>query len=474
MFTLTPVSIDISDYLYSEEIVTTQSSQSRISNYLNSEKLAKPKWYGNALQNFGLKAGDEVAQSALDSFLTQTSLSITGKTKKDPRAKKQSADQRPRTDKKDKEKKALELGFAAPKGVSSLVALVHASMKQKLIDGFDEAVRYAIDEVQKRAVYARRRKGGLMHEKAKGLVCAIFTHLTSRAVDPHLHAHVIAITKNMPRFDGTFGNLEERFIYQIQREIRLIFTARLAENVRQLGFDTRHENGTFEIVGIPDGLKIEWSKRRRQVLNEMQKKKMCGPHAASIAARNTRAPKKVHNIEELFDKWEKEAQELGVDVDKIRCLHERGIGLHISDDELLEFPELSVEFLSSKLVENKSVFTQNDVYMMASGLALRSGQSINVALNIADKLLESDLVIELESKSRFKKEFTTQEILKREKQLVRTAKELSSNDFKNVFSLQGLLEAEQLNQITLSEEQRAVVIDSTSKNMLTLINGSAG
>ncbi|MAF74841.1 MAG: hypothetical protein CMF17_03105 [Idiomarinaceae bacterium] len=476
MFTLTPVSIDISDYLYSEEIVATQSKQSRISDYLTGEQLSKPKWYGNALHDFGLKAGDEVAQSALDSFLAQTSLSTLdkGTPKKASRVKKQSDRQRRSKDQKDKEKKALELGFAAPKGVSSLVALVHALMKQKLLDGFDEAVRYTLDEVQKRAVYARRGKGGLIHEKAKGFVCAIFTHLTSRAVDPHLHAHVVAITKNMPRYDGSFGNIEERFIYQIQREIRLIFTARLAENVRQLGFDTRYENGTFEIVGIPEALKIEWSKRRLQVLTEMQQKGMSGPNAASIAARNTRAPKKVHKIEELFEKWKNDAEQLGVEVAEIQCLHERGIGLHISDDELLEFPELSVEFLSSKLVEKKSVFTQIDVYVMASELALRSGQSINFALNIADKLLESDLVIELDSKSRFKKEFTTKEILRREKQLIRTAQALSCNDFKNVFSMQALIEAEQLKQITLSEEQRSAVIEATSNNMLSLINGSAG
>lgn len=475
MFTLTPVSIDISDYLYNEEIVTSSTSPSDITAYLNAEKLAKPTWYGNALQDFGLRAGDEVEQAALDRFLLQKTFSgDVDKAVRRNKKKKQSARQRKRKEKKEKEKKALELGFAAPKGVSSLFALVHASMKQKLLDGFTEAVRYAIDEVQKRAVYARRSKGGLIHEKAKGLVCAIFTHLTSRAVDPHLHAHVVAITKNMPRFDGTFGSIEERFIYQIQREIRLIFTARLAENVRKLGFDTQYKNGTFEIIGIPDELNIKWSTRRIQVLTEMEQKGMHGPHAASIAARNTRAPKKVHQIGELFTKWENEAAGFGVDVDEIKCLHQRGIGLHICDDHLLGFPELSVEFLSSKLVENKSVFTQNDVYVMASELALRSGQSINVALNVADELLESEFVIELDSKSRFKREFTTKEIVRDEQQMVRTAQELSCNLFKDVFSVQALHEAEQFNNITLSEEQREAVIEATSNNMLSLINGSAG
>jgi conjugative relaxase-like TrwC/TraI family protein len=475
MYTLTPVSIAITDYLYSEETVTVGDPK-KLTNYLSMDSLSVPTWYGKALTHFGLQAGDAVDKKILEWLLSLSNPSSNLPNSKSKRPVKRAGRKSKyiKSKKKEKQKCAIELGFGVPKSYSSLFALAPSEIKQKLIDGVHDAVKYTLNEVEARSAFMRRGKGGHRHEKANGLVFAIFTHITSRAVDPHIHAHVVAITKNSPRFDGTFGALEERYFYMSQKEMGLIFQARLAENVRALGYDTIFKDGSFEIVGIPDSLISCWSKRRIQVVKEMIKKNMIGPNAGNIAARNTRAKKKVHHVEKLFEQWEQEAIELGIDINDIKCLNQKSFGIHINDENLLEFPELSAEFLSTKLVENKSVFTERNAYEQAASLALKSGQSITVALNAVDELLNSDLVVELEAASRFTREFTTPPLLKLERQLIRHAKSLSKSSFKSALTKDELIKFEILSGLSLSEEQKEAVLGATDNRMLAIINGSAG
>ncbi|MEC8484345.1 MAG: AAA family ATPase, partial [Pseudomonadota bacterium] len=189
---------------------------------------------------------------------------------------------------------------------------------------------------------------------------------------------------------------------------------------------------------------------------------------------NTRAKKKACDIDELFNRWVEEAASLGFSQCNIEKLRQRSFGMHINDEELCEFPELTVNYLAKNLVQKTSTFSEPQAFKFAVELARKSGQSVNVALNAVDKLLCSNLVVELESHSRYKREFTTKAILKKEYEMIRGAQTLSESKSKDEFGLKELSVAEARCGITLSDEQREAVLTAIDNSKLSVIAGSSG
>ena len=95
---------------------------------------------------------------------------------------------------------------------------------------------------------------------------ALFTHDTSRALDPHLHTHCIV-------FNATFDPVEKRWKalqnYELLRARKFAENAyyhELARELRSFGYRIRNRaRGDFEIEGVPDELCERFSKRHAQI-----------------------------------------------------------------------------------------------------------------------------------------------------------------------------------------------------------------
>jgi conjugative relaxase-like TrwC/TraI family protein len=462
-------------YFVEEELITKTSAQC-YSNYLNSDAVLKPYWYGSGLQSVGLKKGTSVEEEALVKLL-MAHLPKGSRRRFDKLLKKTNQKQR---------KKGIspsngadlsvgvEFVLSAVKSFSILFALETPKQKERLMKAHIKAVEAALDEMESKAAYARRGHGGKTHEKVKGLSFAIYTHVTSRAIDPQAHSHILIPSKFVPRTDGTFGAIEERHLHVWKNKLNKVYLGKLAENVRALGYDTISTETAFEILGIPELLIDLFSKRRNELLLDAEEKGGTSANARNISARNTRAKKKVHNIDDLFSRWVEEAASYNFAIEDIERLRKRSVGLHVNDLELSEFPELTPEFLATKLVETKSSFTEPEAYKYAVDLALKSGQPVAIALKSVELMLVSDLVQELDSSSRFKRDFTTKAILKKEHAVIRDAQRLAENTSAKGLGWDELISIEKQYDIELSHEQRDAVLCAIDKPKLSIINGSAG
>lgn len=462
-------------YFVEEELITKTSAQC-YSNYLSSDAVLKPYWYGNGLQSVGLTKGTSVEEEALVKLLMSHL----------PEGLRRRFDKHLKKTNQKKRKKGIspsngadlsvgvEFVLSAVKSFSILFALETSKQKERLMRAHIKAVEAALDEMESKAAYARRGHGGKIHEKAKGLSFAIYTHVTSRAVDPQVHSHILIPSKFVPRTDGTFGAIEERHLHVWKNELNKVYLGKLAENVRALGYDTISTETAFEILGIPELLIDLFSKRRNELLLDAEEKGGTSANARNISARNTRAKKKVHNIDDLFSRWVEEAASYNFAIEDIERLRKRSVGLHVNDLELSEFPELTPEFLATKLVETKSSFTEPEAYKYAVDLALKSGQPVAIALKSVELMLVSDLVQELDSSSRFKRDFTTKAILKKEHAVIRDAQRLAENTFAKGLGWDELISIEKQYDIELSHEQRDAVLCAIDKPKLSIINGSAG
>src|SRR3984957_1973300 len=78
--------------------------------------------------------------------------------------------------------------FSPPKSVS-IAALVGGD--SRIVEAHNRAVVAALIELEQFAATRVRAEGSLSDRTTANIVCAVFQHDTSRALDPHLHSHCI-------------------------------------------------------------------------------------------------------------------------------------------------------------------------------------------------------------------------------------------------------------------------------------------
>jgi conjugative relaxase-like TrwC/TraI family protein len=201
----------------------------------------------------------------------------------------------------------------APDKTVSLVALV----------GGDDRVAQAHLTAAERAfavleTFATTRNRDRELVATGNLVAARFDHDASRSLDPQLHSHYVIFNMTR-RQDGAWRALESRSLFKAQVLATAIYHAELARELQALGYDIEvYGRGFVRIAGIPEEARTHFSKRRREILVEIARQR--GVKDPEKAALRTRRPKD-HAIdrEELRRAWVAAAQNLGLDLESLKC-----------------------------------------------------------------------------------------------------------------------------------------------------------
>src|SRR5215469_1733425 len=182
--------------------------------------------------------------------------------------------------------------FSAPKSVS-IQALVGGDLR--LIEAHREAVIAALGEIET-YTQARRRRG--QEWVTTGNFAAVrFDHLAVRpsltgtqkgyAPDPQPHTHVV-IANLTQRPDGAWRSLEPLEIYGSQSWATALYRSNLGERVGQLGYgiEISGRRGEWELAGYTRDQIYEFSNRRQDIEQELQRRGLSGalPHRTSPTA----------------------------------------------------------------------------------------------------------------------------------------------------------------------------------------------
>ena len=149
--------------------------------------------------------------------------------------------------------------FSPPKSVS-VVALAGAD--ERIIAAHDHAVWSALRELETFAATRVRAGGGHGDRSTGNFAAALFTHDTSRALDPHLHTHCVV-------FNATFDPVEQRWKalqnYELLRARKFaenVYYHELARQLRSFGYQIRNQaRGDFQIEGVSEEICDRFSKR---------------------------------------------------------------------------------------------------------------------------------------------------------------------------------------------------------------------
>jgi conjugative relaxase-like TrwC/TraI family protein len=230
----------------------------------------------------------------------------------------------------DNKRAAVDLTFSAPKSLSVALELALAKGDTKLAtilqDVHNRAVNDALDKVEQDYAQARITINGKRQKITTGnLLFAKFQHDTSREIDPQLHTHCLAFNFTKDK-QGKYRSLEAKALLCTNKASGLFYRNQLAFYLKEAKIDfeiTNDKLGFLELKGVPKELLKEFSKRAKQVEEEIERQKLKFPNlksskVAQIAKTTSRKgkPKKLDREEVRKINLEQIEKTLGKDGSK--------------------------------------------------------------------------------------------------------------------------------------------------------------
>ncbi len=278
----------------------------------------------------------------------------------------------------------FDLTFKAPKSVSILYGIAGERVADELAVGHEAAVEEALGYLEREACRGRRGKNGVVEVDGRGFIGAAFRHRTSRAGDPLLHTHVV-VANRVQGPDDRWTAPDARYLYRHAKTAGFLYQAALrAELTDRLGLEwSEVDKGTAEVTGFSREVVEHFSRRRAEIVAELEQRGQRSLQAAQTAALATRQGKDYGvPIGRLREQWRARAAEQGIDraaLDRILTPRERG-------------PQAPWDIDLRELTRHASTFTRRDV-LQALAAAHRDGAPADVIEAEADRVLRGPEIV---------------------------------------------------------------------------------
>src|SRR5204862_5317616 len=137
---------------------------------------------------------------------------------------------------------------------------------KRIFTSHARAVQVALEHFEAFAA-TRVRIAGARSERLTGnFAAALFTHETSRALDPHLHTHCIVFNATHDPVENRWKALQNHELLRARKFARNAYYHDLARELQTFGYRIRNQaRGDFQIDGVPEELCERFSKRHAQI-----------------------------------------------------------------------------------------------------------------------------------------------------------------------------------------------------------------
>ena len=200
---------------------------------------------------------------------------------------------------------AYDLTFSAPKSASVLFALGSHEVAAAVVAAHSASVCSAIDYLDRHVVSVRRGTGE--HRAvlaADGSIAGAFTHGVSRALDPHVHTHLV-VANVAHGTDGRWSALDGRSLFAHRAAIGQLYECELRGRLR-IALGVRWERtarGGMEVAGIDPVLIGAFSNRSAELRSALAGRLAPSWREREIVRLTTREPKTASERRELVHRW---------------------------------------------------------------------------------------------------------------------------------------------------------------------------
>ncbi len=212
----------------------------------------------------------------------------------------------------------VDLLFCAPKSVSLLHLLGPREVADAAGAAHEHAVADAVAHLEREGLGVRRSVGGVTrHLGTTGAVAAAFVHRTSRALDPHVHTHLV-VANVVQGVDGVWSAMDTRRLFGHRRPLGAVYDASLRRQLTdRLGAAwERGAGGRWDLAGVDPVMVRLFSRRAASIEEHLLR----GPGARTRAGRQRAAfhaerPDKdaTPTVAGLRQEWRRRAADHGLD-----------------------------------------------------------------------------------------------------------------------------------------------------------------
>ncbi|HTS18492.1 MAG TPA: MobF family relaxase [Verrucomicrobiae bacterium] len=358
----------------------------------------------------------------------------------------------------------FDFTFSPPKSVS-IAALI--GNDPRIVEAHHRAVIAALRELE-RFAGTRVHTGDSITDRTTGnIVCAIFRHDTSRALDPHLHSHCIVFNATRDSVEGRWKALQNFEMLRARKYVENVYYHELVRDLKRWGYqvDTR-PRGDFEIKGVPQELCERFSKRHREIddkTNELlaQNPELADGNVAQIrenVAQKNRAPKRKDiQSSELQTLWTGQISES----ERAAILALKHPPRPRPDESDPRNAETAVMWAEEHLFDRRSVVLEFDLWRHA----LEHVRGQNVTVEDVQEVTQTRDYIRDNGKPY---QVTTKKVLEREWDIVCLAKN-------GIGHFGPLATGRFVSNSSLDQDQRQAVEQIlSSRDFVTLFRGGAG
>jgi len=355
--------------------------------------------------------------------------------------------------------------FSPPKSISLLALLAE---DKRIVEAHSRAIQIALSEFESFAATRVRKNNADGSRLTRNMIAGLFTHDTSRALDPHLHTHCIV-------FNATFDSTEQRWkalqnyeMLRARKFVEAVYYHELIRDLRRFGYGIRNQSrGDFQIEGLTDSLCRRFSKRHEQINEALdallrEKPELAGANLKDLREHLATAERsrkmRDQNINELRHWWE--AQLTPDELKGLRQLS-KGRPATVVANDVGSIAEEAVAWAEEHLFDRRSVVLEHEIWQEAIQHARNQNFSVD---DLKQVTLKRGYIRKPEEPALV----TRREALAREWEIVQAATNGVSAFQPFVVQLPQFAE-------TLSDEQRTALSRLlTSRDFITLFRGGAG
>ena len=353
--------------------------------------------------------------------------------------------------------------FSPPKSVS-IAALINGD--ERIVESHQRAVRVALTEFETFAGTRVRKNKANDSRLTRNVVAALFTHDTSRALDPHLHTHCIVFNATHDLEERRWKALQNHEMLRARKYVEALYYHELAKDLRRFGYRIRDRaRGDFEIEGVSDSLCERFSKRHEQIDEAQSALLRSKPELAEANQKDLREhlataerARKMRDVahDELMRLWS--AQLSQEETSALRRLNNAPAPDSRHEAEAVT---AALDWAEEHIFDRRSVVPEHEVWRQS--LIRARGDNLNIASLKATTRRRDYLRDDNEVPN-----VTTRPVLAREWEIVRAGLEGVSVFGPLVHSLPAM-------PATFADEQRkALTLLLTSRDFIALFRGGAG
>jgi conjugative relaxase-like TrwC/TraI family protein len=389
-----------------------------------------------------------------------------------------------------KKVKAYDYQCSPDKSIS-VMATVGGDIR--LIKAHEEALKEALGEFEK-YIGVRNRKGNKVKSRdyylTGNMTAGIFTHKSSRDLDPQLHSHVFILNVTYDKKNGVFKAIENADIQKNIGYLGRIYQNSLHRKVKKLGYETRLEFNKkgevkgFQIKDVSPEINKLYSKRSTAIEVEVEKWfKVHGRpptlEERNIISKDTRKAKMYEiSSRKLLERQKSQLTETQYDnLVSLRLKAEKTqeINKHIKLDKTgIEKIYMTHEKLLkeqiSHITERKSTFTAEELKreVLRAGSGSITLEMLNTVIENSSELIKLDKNI-----------LTSKEIVREEREIINAVKNgiginRAVNDRYKAFSTEKDLCNEKNRGFDYGGQRKAVHRILSSKDKYIIFRGVAG